>query len=226
MKKIYALIAATIVATSSAPAAIVFQSQSFSNVTSGSALTWNQFDSSLGTLTSIVFTLDGSITGSFSVSNTDLFTDINISSPNARLALTFSGGGAPSPLQGTSATFTTSPGTTAGSPFVLQEGQSQAFDVDPTPFTLNPYTSANLMASSAYFTGLSTFDTTVLRITGVTLVGGTSTQNFSSLLADGTVGLTYTYTPSSAIPEPGTWAAAALLAGGAAFARWRKRKSA
>ena len=28
------------------------------------------------------------------------------------------------------------------------------------------------------------------------------------------------------IPEPGTWAAAALLAGGAAYARWRKRKSA
>ena len=27
------------------------------------------------------------------------------------------------------------------------------------------------------------------------------------------------------IPEPGTWAAAALLAGGAAFARWRKRRS-
>ena len=27
----------------------------------------------------------------------------------------------------------------------------------------------------------------------------------------------------SPIPEPGTWAAAALLAGGAAFARWRKR---
>ena len=26
------------------------------------------------------------------------------------------------------------------------------------------------------------------------------------------------------IPEPGTWAAAALLAGGAAFMRWRKRK--
>jgi hypothetical protein len=27
----------------------------------------------------------------------------------------------------------------------------------------------------------------------------------------------------TAIPEPGTWAAAALLAAGAAFARWRKR---
>jgi hypothetical protein len=27
----------------------------------------------------------------------------------------------------------------------------------------------------------------------------------------------------AAVPEPGTWAAAALLAGGAAFMRWRKR---
>ena len=30
---------------------------------------------------------------------------------------------------------------------------------------------------------------------------------------------------ATAIPEPGTWAAAALLVGGAAYARWRKRKA-
>ena len=29
--------------------------------------------------------------------------------------------------------------------------------------------------------------------------------------------------PGAPVPEPGTWAAAALLAGGAAFMRWRKR---
>jgi len=29
--------------------------------------------------------------------------------------------------------------------------------------------------------------------------------------------------PSAAVPEPGTWAAAALLVGGAGFMRWRKR---
>ena len=29
--------------------------------------------------------------------------------------------------------------------------------------------------------------------------------------------------PGTPVPEPGTWAAAALLVGGAAFARWRKR---
>ena len=34
----------------------------------------------------------------------------------------------------------------------------------------------------------------------------------------------FTFTEATAVPEPGTWAAAALLAGGAAFARWRRRK--
>jgi hypothetical protein len=38
--------------------------------------------------------------------------------------------------------------------------------------------------------------------------------------------LTITAGSGAPIPEPGTWAAAALLAGGAAFARWRKRKTA
>ena len=32
-------------------------------------------------------------------------------------------------------------------------------------------------------------------------------------------------TGSTAVPEPGTWAAAALLTGGAAFLRWRKRRN-
>ena len=36
--------------------------------------------------------------------------------------------------------------------------------------------------------------------------------------------LTITAGSSAPIPEPGTWAAAALLVGGAAFARWRKRR--
>ncbi|MGA1539414.1 MAG: hypothetical protein ACO39C_03225, partial [Chthoniobacterales bacterium] len=37
--------------------------------------------------------------------------------------------------------------------------------------------------------------------------------------------LTYTASNVAPIPEPGTWAAAVLLAGGAAYARWRKRKA-
>jgi hypothetical protein len=36
--------------------------------------------------------------------------------------------------------------------------------------------------------------------------------------------LMFTAAGGAAVPEPGTWAAAALLVGGAAFMRWRKRK--
>jgi hypothetical protein len=44
-----------------------------------------------------------------------------------------------------------------------------------------------------------------------------STQN------ERTMALYVTADAPAAVPEPGTWAAAALLAGGAAFMRWRKR---
>jgi hypothetical protein len=45
-------------------------------------------------------------------------------------------------------------------------------------------------------------------------------------VATTTSGPIYAAQAPAAVPEPGTWAAAALLAGGAAFARWRKRKTA
>ena len=48
-------------------------------------------------------------------------------------------------------------------------------------------------------------------------------QIFTQSMGDATAAFTMAY-GSAAIPEPGTWAAAALLAGGAAFARWRKRR--
>jgi autotransporter-associated beta strand protein len=53
------------------------------------------------------------------------------------------------------------------------------------------------------------------------LGGGTFTlvQNGNDL------NLVFTAAGGAAVPEPGTWAAAALLAGGAAFMRWRRRRS-
>jgi len=47
-----------------------------------------------------------------------------------------------------------------------------------------------------------------------------------SLLQDGNdLNLRFTAAGGEAVPEPGTWAAAALLAGGAALFRWRRRQS-
>ncbi len=65
----------------------------------------------------------------------------------------------------------------------------------------------------------------------INTVSANGTAGFSNLLNDGTFSvlqsgndLNLVFTPAAPIPEPGTWAAAALLAGGAAFMRWRKRK--
>jgi MYXO-CTERM domain-containing protein len=58
------------------------------------------------------------------------------------------------------------------------------------------------------------------------------TGGFSNLLDNGTFSvvqsgndLNLVFTSASApIPEPGTWAAAVLLAGGGAYLRWRRRR--
>ena len=64
-------------------------------------------------------------------------------------------------------------------------------------------------------------------------IGATNgTGGFSNLLANGTFSvvqsgndLNLVFTSASApIPEPGTWAAAVLLAGGGAYLRWRRRR--
>jgi hypothetical protein len=49
--------------------------------------------------------------------------------------------------------------------------------------------------------------------------------NSGNYLGEFSVGAfpTYMNFATTAVPEPGTWAAAALLAGGAGFMRWRKR---
>ena len=54
MKKILPLALAAISAVSSTQAAIIFQTQNYSNVgTTPALLTWNKFDLNLGTLTAI-----------------------------------------------------------------------------------------------------------------------------------------------------------------------------
>ncbi len=49
---------------------------------------------------------------------------------------------------------------------------------------------------------------------------------FAIELRDNDKGLYLTYSSGAPVPEPGTWAAAALLAGGAAFVRWRRKRGA
>jgi len=106
-----------------------------------------------------------------------------------------------------------------------------ATDTDPRPAFTN----------YVFGGSLANLDLRLYSASGFTL-GGLVSQSTSTVenteliwstgltpgLGDFSVGASPTYmnfatTAPAAVPEPGTWAAAALLAGGAGFMRWRKR---
>jgi MYXO-CTERM domain-containing protein len=65
------------------------------------------------------------------------------------------------------------------------------------------------------------FDPNKFNLNSSLFVGATGT--FAIEERGGDLFLTYT-AGAQPIPEPGTWAAAALLAGAAGYVRWRRRK--
>ena len=77
------------------------------------------------------------------------------------------------------------------------------------------YTDSLIYAYDSSGTQLYSFSTGVL---------SSDRPRFVAFDVDGS-GFNQSAAPAPAVPEPGTWAAAALLAGGAAFARWRRRKN-
>ena len=119
-------------------------------------------------------------------------------------------------------------GTTAGSNYTIS---FMVYDIGASISKINFSLNGNLLGSN-------------LNAQGGSIVGGTTkgqqySYNFTaagsdvisflwpgpanstqvSILADVQV------TSAAAVPEPGSWAAAALLVGGAALARWRKRRA-
>ena len=80
-----------------------------------------------------------------------------------------------------------------------------------------------LIASAPTISG---FVATEFNLDSSGFVGATGTFGIEQRSIDGGEGLFITYTGggSEPIPEPGTWAAAILLAGAAAYVRLRRRK--
>jgi hypothetical protein len=230
MKKTFALIALAVLTVASANlhAAIVFQTQNYSNVgTTAAPLTWNKFDLNLGTLTTITLEGAGLLSGSYSVTNDDVDPASLTANTTGRIRLTLTGTGAPALINGSLLNpISTSPASVSGTSidptstktFTLLSGSG----VNESSFT------SNQTANSAYYSAIGggTFSSLLSRIMVVSATGADYSIDTALALAGGTINLTYEYTPAgpTAVPEPGTWAAAALLAGGAAFMRWRKRK--
>jgi autotransporter-associated beta strand protein len=89
---------------------------------------------------------------------------------------------------------------------------------DPTASYTGP--SAWMIASAPTITGFEANDFT---LNSSLFVGATGTFAIEHRNGEGLF-LTYSGGGSEPIPEPGTWAAAALLAGAAGYVRWRRRK--
>ena len=230
MKKLLTLVAAAILAIPTAQAAIIFQTQNYSNVDATAAsLTWNKFDLSLGTLTAITLEATGILSGSFSVTNDDVDPANLTANTSGRIRLTLQGPGAPAFINGSLVSpISTSPASVSGTS--IDPTSTQVFTLLSGIGVNGSSLSSNQTANSAYYSAIGggTFDSLLSRLIVVGVSGADYSINTGSALAGGTINLTYEYTPvgPAPIPEPGTWAAAALLVGGAAFARWRKRKSA
>jgi hypothetical protein len=212
---------------SSPQAAIIFQTQNYSNVgTTPAPLTWNKFDLNLGTLTAITLEATGILSGSYDVDNLDPTDPATlIQNTTGRIRLTLLGPGAPSLINGSLISpLSTSPASDSGQ--TIAPSTSQTFTLLSGPGVNESTFSSDQLANAAYYSALGggTFNSSLSRVVGL-FVGGTDFDTHTTtVLAGGTINITYEYTPVGAIPEPGTWAAAALLAGGAAFVRWRKRK--
>ena len=222
---VVAVLAATIASTH---AAIITQTLNYSSLgTSAQTPTWDKFDLNLGTLTRITFIGSGTLSGSYDVINNDTV-DAAVFSANTigRIRLTLTGAGAPAVIQGSLLDpISTSPVSTTGTS--VPAGGTQTFTLLSGAGVNESSFNSNQTANSAFYSALGggTFGSSLTRFFSATIPGDNSTDT-TLLVAAGDITLEYEYTPvgPTAVPEPGTWAAAALLAGGAAFARWRKRK--
>ena len=227
MKKLLTILAAATLAISSAQAAIIFQTQNYSNVGATAApLTWNKFDLNLGTLTAITLEATGILSGSYDVDNLDPADPATLlQNTTGRIRLTLLGPGAPTLINGSLISpLSTSPASTSGQS--IAPNTSQTFTLLSGSGVNESSFSSNQLANAAYYSALGggTFNSSLSRLVNLSVNGTVFDADTGLVLAGGTINVTYEYTPVGAIPEPGTWAAAALLVGGAAFARWRKRK--
>lgn len=188
----------------------------------------NKFDSGLGTLTDVVVTVNfTTIGGDFTVSTPgDSFTPADVESAAARVTIresTVNSLGF-TQLGLTSFGVSTSPGLTYTVP---APSGSQVFAVSSTNVFVNNSQNISSGFWSAYQSagGAGSVIFQVRNNPDITVSGGVFNLNALAFTADANMTVTYTYNPTTAVPEPGTWAVGALLVGVAAYTIWRRRQS-
>jgi hypothetical protein len=180
------------------PSGPIIQTQNFSNVGStASSLTWNKFDSNLGTLTGITLEATGVLSGSYNVENYDVDPANLSANTTGRIRLTFSGVGAPTLINGSLINpLATSPASTAGREIDPQSSQEFTLlgGVGINASTFN----SNQFANAAYYSAIGggTFNSSISRLVSLSVAGTDFDTNVDTALAGGTITLTYEFIPA------------------------------
>jgi len=192
----------------SAPAAIITQIQTrpFSISSEVQDFSWNQFNPMQGTLLSVEYYVDATLSGSFSVTNLSTFRSVTLRNSQNVFENTFTGAGAPAMFPGTTlAPIPTNPLTDTIGTVVPPSPNGnfvQTFSVSPTPQPLS-VPLINLTFASAYFTGLGTINSTITQFPEVNVAGSRFEVDMLGLVATGNARLIYHFDDTGrAVPEP------------------------
>lgn len=213
-------------------AAVISVTRPYTDATSGAAqmVSFDRFDTSLGTLTGITLAATGAARGSFQVHNMDNSEILTLNGTTLRIRATLTGENAPVVrITGNPTPTTTSPGLS----YDIDPSQLTIFTLSPSPLTISPISTTSLYSTSsssllsessaAYFTGPGTVNFSLSEVWATNITGGDMTQDYTGLLMSGDATLQYVYDPTP-VPEPGTWIMSTLLVTGIGAHWWRRRK--
>ncbi|HTI71021.1 MAG TPA: choice-of-anchor E domain-containing protein [Candidatus Limnocylindria bacterium] len=225
---------AAVIAGSAMAVSAFADTESFSYSVPTTTTTWtqvinvDQFNTSLGTLTSVSYTISGTLTGTAQASNNSTTSEDNVElNLKATLKLTRPDNTTlvqSVPLTTTSVTLAVWDGNGATPHYTPPSGITlEGLSVS---YTQTSSTTAPL--DLALFSGTGTIPLN-MKATGNSFGAGDSgndTFNFTTL-ANAQVDIVYTYSVSSPVPEAGTWAAIGFagLAGGVTYFRRRQAKA-
>ena len=192
-------------------------------------LALGKFDTGLGTLIGVVVTVNfNTIGGSFTVSTpNDSLTPADVNSADARITIRQATTNSLGFTQIGQSTFgvVTTPSLMYSVP---APSGSETFAVTSTNVFVNNVQNISSTFWGAYQSagGLGSVIFQVRNNPDINISGGVFTLNALAFTSTADMTVTYNYTPTAPIPEPGTWAVGALLLGGAAYTMWRRRQNA
>jgi len=224
MKKTILLIALAAGVISTSQAGIIYQTSTQKVTSSGTTFNFNQFDSNLGTLNSVIFSIVSSTdSGTFSVQNTSSL-DGKVKLSHDTLIVTDNQGNN-ADYFGSNAYYTTSP-SSSGAGYTIAAGASQTFTITDKSLISKTAVDTDLSAYTSLYTGSGSVSFLANIAPSVTITSDSASFSMADIANYTQLDLTYDYTVTAAVPEPSQVAASLLLVAGiAGFVIVRRRQA-